>query len=211
MAILSFVTLPLLNSVYVEDGITINTLIEGYPMEEINPETPFIIKEINGMPTLNFGQFLNATKEIKPNQEILLETDKGKIKLTTVENPDNKSKGFMGVKDFGTERKPNENIVSKFGAFVPPLVNWFHMLVFWLWVISLGIGLFNLLPLGPIDGGRMLLTGLFAITKNEKTSQKYWSYISFFSLLLIFINLAPFLWKLLLFLIKPVILLIALI
>jgi membrane-associated protease RseP (regulator of RpoE activity) len=39
-------------------------------------------------------------------------------------------------------------------------LKWLLGLVFWLFVLNLGVGLFNLVPLGPIDGGRMLHTAL---------------------------------------------------
>ena len=77
------------------------------------------------------------------------------------------------------------------------------MLFFWLWVVSWGVGLFNLLPLGPVDGGRMLLTGLTAVMHDKKKAQKYWSIVSLVSVLLILINLAPYLWQLLLFILRP--------
>ena len=77
------------------------------------------------------------------------------------------------------------------------------MLFFWLWVVSWGVGLFNLLPLGPVDGGRMLLTGLTAVMHDKKKAKKYWSIVSLVSVLLILINLAPYLWQLLLFILRP--------
>ena len=37
----------------------------------------------------------------------------------------------------------------------------------WMWILNLGIGFFNLVPLGPVDGGRMLKVGLERILKKE--------------------------------------------
>ena len=113
--------------------------------------------------------------------------------------------------DFSLKAEPRLSIVEKYGSFLPSFVEWTNMLVFWLVVMNFGIGLFNLLPLGPIDGGRMFLTGMLGIFKNEKTAKKVWGFVSFFCLLLIFVNLAPYLWKLVLFMLKPFTLLLALI
>ena len=66
----------------------------------------------------------------------------------------------------------------------------------WLWIISFGVGLFNLLPLGPVDGGKMLMVGLSYFTKDENKIKTFWKYISFFVLGLIVINLLPYLVKL---------------
>jgi membrane-associated protease RseP (regulator of RpoE activity) len=209
--IMSFVTAPLYDATHDSDGIQVNQLIANYPMETTGVELPFVIKEINGKETLNFQQFLDITNEIGSNQQMTIQTNKGEYTITTGENPDNKSKGFIGVSNFEIVKISNKEIVEKYGTFTPPLISWIHMLFFWLWVISWGVGLFNLLPLGPVDGGRMLLTSIHGITKNEKIAKKIWSIVSLSSLILIFINLAPFLWKLLLFLIKPLLILITLI
>ena len=73
-------------------------------------------------------------------------------------------------------------------------------LLYWIFVINLGLGLANLLPLGPLDGGRMLLTGLttmFSKRKNTRTSKsrrdrqalKAWSLISWITVALLLITI----------------------
>ena len=58
------------------------------------------------------------------------------------------------------------------------IILWFQDLIFWLYVLSLGVGLFNLVPLGPIDGGRMLLTALEGFI-HEKKANRIWKSVSF--------------------------------
>jgi membrane-associated protease RseP (regulator of RpoE activity) len=55
---------------------------------------------------------------------------------------------------------------------------WIKDLFFWLFVLNLGVGLFNLVPLGPIDGGRMLLTALQSIT-HQRRADAIWKSVSF--------------------------------
>ncbi len=71
-------------------------------------------------------------------------------------------------------------------------------------MITIGIGLFNLLPLGPVDGGRMFYTGLSIFIKDEKKVKSIWNYIGFTCLALIVINLLPFIFKLLNFIFQPI-------
>ena len=185
-----------------------NKVVDDYPAAQANLQPPFIVKEINGKATTNLALFVNATKDIVPGTKVHLVTNKGAYDLVAAANPDNATKGFMGIADFSFKTEPKEAVIAKYGAWFPPFYTWIHMLIFWLVVINFGIGLFNLLPLGPIDGGRMFLTAMLAICKdNKKKATKIWSFVSFFCLALIFINLAPYLWKLLLWLLKPFMLL----
>ena len=74
---------------------------------------------------------------------------------------------------------------------------WLVELFFWLYVISFGIGLFNLLPLGPLDGGRMFMIVIKNYIKQENIGNIIIKTMTWFCLVLIFINLLPFIWKLL--------------
>lgn len=203
LLILNFLTGPFQAKIFEGDGIIINEIIEGTPAEEVGLTAPVIIKEINNEKVLNAEDFLDATSKIKPNQKIKLTTDKGIFTLTTIENPENKSKGFIGVKDFEIKTKIKKEIKEKFGEKLPRSISWINMLIFWLFIINVGIGLFNLLPLGPVDGGRIFYTLAFIFFKNEKKTKKIWTFISAICLILIIINLLPYLIKLLLFIIKP--------
>ncbi|MBT4576922.1 site-2 protease family protein [Candidatus Woesearchaeota archaeon] len=203
IAVMTFITLPLQAAVFVPDGITVNGLLDDYPMQSTNAEIPFIINQFNDHEIKDFNDFSNATLDLKPGDNAIVGTNKGEFSIVAAQNPENSSKGFIGVSNFALNRAPNEEIVSKYGSFVPPAVDWIHMLFFWLWVVSWGVGLFNLLPLGPVDGGRMLLTGLTAVMHDKKKAKKYWSIVSLVSVLLILINLAPYLWQLLLFILRP--------
>ncbi|MBT3865936.1 site-2 protease family protein [Candidatus Woesearchaeota archaeon] len=203
IAVMTFITLPLQAAVFDSDGITVNGILDGYPMQETDVEIPFTIIQFNGQEINDYNDFAESTVNLKPGDEAIVGTNKGDFSIVAAQNPENSSKGFIGVSNFMINRSPNEEVVAKYGASVPQLVDWTHMLFFWLWVVSWGVGLFNLLPLGLVDGGRMLLTGLTFVTKNEKKAKKYWSIVSLVSVLLILINLAPYLWQLLLFILKP--------
>ncbi len=210
LLVMNLVTGPLYGKAYEGTGINIETIMENQPAAEAGLVAPIVIYQINQEKTTSAETFLNATGKLKPKDKVNIVTDKGTYDFIAAENPDNKTKGFIGVADFSLKAEPKKSVVEKYGSFVPLAISWFNMLVFWLVVMNFGIGLFNLLPLGPIDGGRMFLTGMLAIFKNEKTAKKVWGFVSFFCLMLIFVNLAPYLWKLVLFILKPFTLLLAL-
>ncbi len=203
LLVMNTITGPIYLKIYEPDGIKINEITKDYPAEKSGLIAPFVIKSINGQKTLDSQSFFNTTSEIKPGQKIILETDKGNYNIETVENPKNKSKGFIGISNFDIQTKIKDNIMLKYGSIWPKIFSWFHLLVFWLVIVNIGVGLFNLLPLGPVDGGRMFYLGLQSIFKNLDRAKKVWTFITLICLLLIFVNLSPYLWKLIQFLIKP--------
>ncbi|MHA1905614.1 MAG: site-2 protease family protein [Candidatus Thorarchaeota archaeon] len=83
------------------------------------------------------------------------------------ENDANATKGYIGI--FGAdywEPKPFFEILTPMYAF--------HMqqILFWCFLILVSVGLFNLLPIPPLDGDSMLKIGLGMITSDE-TKIKY--------------------------------------
>ena len=67
--------------------------------------------------------------------------------------------------------------------------NWTKDLFKWLFLLNFFIGLFNLLPLGIVDGGRILNTFLQSIVKDKEKARKIWGFISLFFLLLLLFGL----------------------
>ncbi len=62
----------------------------------------------------------------------------------------------------------------------------------WIFVFNLGVGMFNLLPLLPLDGGKILSTLLERVSSKSVSKYLTWT-ISGISLFLILLNLVPFL------------------
>src|SRR3989344_6027713 len=191
LLLITFVTNPIQSKLLDFDNIQVNKLIPDFPAAKANIPAPFIINSVNEKEIKNLSDFVAVTEQIKPNQKIYLNTDKGKYELVTAENPQNKSRGFLGVTDFSINTKFKSNIDPNLGN----VFLWFSKLIFWLFVVNLGIGLFNLLPLGPIDGGRMFLVLSTIIFKEQKKAERFWSLISYTLLIVILINLLPYLLK----------------
>jgi len=159
-------------------------LIEGdYPAINAGIE-PGIITQVNGEDTLDFNAFVNSLYGVRPNEEVTLTTDKGSFTLITAEAPDNPRRGFVGVRPISNER------VAKPGLeWLKSPFEWVKDMFKWLFLLNLFIGLFNLLPLGIVDGGRMLNTLLQRTMKNKAIASKIWGLISLFFLILIILGL----------------------
>jgi len=186
------VAAPLEAKIIDYDGIIVNEIVEGYPAEELGIETPFTIIEINGNETTNVYSFNNAVVHIKPNQNITFRTNDRKIyEVTTATNPENISRGYIGFSNFEQSKKTKGN----WPLWIIPVVDWIVLLIIWLFLINIGVGLFNLLPLGPVDGGRMFY--LLAQKFSKRNAMKIFQITTLIFMFFIFINLIPWFVKLL--------------
>tara|TARA_Y100000310_G_scaffold179357_1_gene179323 strand:- start:1080 stop:2276 length:1197 start_codon:yes stop_codon:yes gene_type:complete len=201
------VFIPLTSSMMEFGGVEINSVNEGGPSFGIL-EKGMVINSINGIEVLNSNDFLGYLKGTGPGDELILGVvDGGDATVVLGEHPDDSSRGYMGVVST-TSAALTMEAQEKYGSFWISFIFWFARLFEWLFLISIGIGLANLLPLGPVDGGRMALTGLSFFIKNEKKLYKTWMAITVFTLALIVINLLPYFIQLFNFIFGPIIALI---
>jgi len=203
-----YVTTPLQSNMLDVNGIQVNELMENYSLIETGIETPFVLHEMNGLPIYEDNNFEDTILSLKDGDIVTLGTDKGEYEATAIQSPDDPTRALLGMKNFRSSYVVKENL-SYLGP-LPLAWPWINLLVLWIFLISLGVGLFNLLPLGPIDGGRMFYTLLLGITHNELHTRRIWTMVSWFCLLLIIINLLPVLNKFLTFLLQAATVLISL-
>ena len=205
--VLNFISSPVYNNFFEGDGVIVGKIVDDYPAANAGIEVPFIITSVNNEDTRELKNFVETLGKLKPGDTAKFGTDKGEYTLTAVKNPKNESKAFFGISDMDVKTRVSPSMELRFGSFLPSVIAWLHLLVFWMVIVNLGVGLFNLLPLGPVDGGRMFLVFSSAIFKDQKKAKKFWATATYFCLLLIFINILPYIWKLLVFISKPVLLL----
>lgn len=117
----------------------------------------------------------------KPGETVYFGTDKGKFNFITANITGNSIVGMNNIQNERRVRPEYENIK---GAFY-----WLKDLIKWLFLLNFFIGLFNLLPLGIVDGGRMLKTLLDSVMKNKIKAMKLWGIISMFFLFLVLFGL----------------------
>lgn len=187
---------PFAASMVKTSGVQIAGLEKDYPMEVAGVKEGEVILGANNIPINNTDDFIDVLKDVKPGQEVKIETNESNYTITATKNPKNESKGYLGV--YITPHK----IEYKKGIFVKPLF-WLRSAISWIFFANLFVALFNLLPLGPVDGGRMFYLALLHFTKNKKKSKKIWSFVSILCLLLILINFLPTIMKGLKFLFQP--------
>jgi len=161
----------------------------GYPAEGAGLKPGMIINEVNDIEVKDFMDFYDVAYCVKPDEEIVVGTTEGSFSLMTTESPENPGKSFIGVKtvknEFVLKEKYEQSILYKSLYYV---IDWLTVFFKWLYLLSLGIGLFNLLPLPIVDGGRILKLSLEKIHGKDKGTRKFARW-SFLFLLLLLANL----------------------
>jgi len=178
--IINFAITPLLQPA----GILVSKVADGSPAHGVLQEGDVIIGiDGKGMRTVEeFMDFMNTTK---PGQVITLTILRDGREINTNiklgAHPDNPQKGYLGI-------YPAQHVTSKVGYdnLVLPLFFAFY----WIYVLNIGIGLMNLFPLVPLDGGRMLDDVLKAYLPEGIVNPVRYAAIGI-GLLLLLLNLWP--------------------
>jgi len=191
LAMSFFLVAPAVNAIIDLNGVEITGFVEHdakYPAELAGITPGEIVQEINGIEVHSLKNFSSILQGKSPGSSINIKTDKSDYNIELAENPEDKNASYLGVYvQQNTEIK--ESIKQTYGKFLPLTIIWVVGLLRILIILNLGIGLFNLVPIGPLDGGRMLQLVLHRFFDKEK-GDKIWKFIGIFFFTLVFINIA---------------------
>lgn len=188
LAIGAWILLPLIGAITEPTGFSVENIQEGFPGEAAGLENGVIITGINGESTTDYAAFAEQLNFIRPDEKITLNTDRGDYEITTVVNPNDDSvkKGYIGIAGFKNERKLKTDNIA--WTIILNILSWLRELFVWVYILSLGIGLANLLPLGPVDGGRIALVALTRL-KGKAKGELWWKKISLLTLAVLALNI----------------------
>jgi len=192
-ALIALVLTPLNMIMAVPAGTQIYNVIDNSPAQLANLKPGLSIDSVNSINITSAEDFQEIISSLKPGDALSLVSNTTKYSLTLDKNPKNESKAYLGIAVGPREFKIKDSTKSTIWF---EIYSWFVVLFLWLFVISLGVGLFNLLPIGPVDGGRMFYLATLHFTKNSTLAKKFVTGFTIFFLLLILINLLPYIVKL---------------
>lgn len=199
--ILSFVFVPLVNGMVHVNGVVIGSVNETLPIANSGLVSGYIIQEIEGKPIENIKIITEELNAKKPGDLVEVKANDSYYQVELASHPENESRAFLGLSFSSYDIELKERF--KGFSWLQKFLDWFVMLLFWTFNISIGVGLFNLLPLGPVDGGRMFHSAMLKLTKNERKAMRILSFVSMLVLFIIFINMWPFFVRLIRFIISP--------
>jgi len=176
------ISFPLLSGAFTASGVGFINYDEGYPAEDVN--LTGLIIGINGQDVMSRGDLQSIMENVKPNQTIEIVTkdyDKERnvvlktYNLTTSERLDEEGKptgkAYIGIRGV-LDGNDISNFVFPVVFFINPdfsmfftlneglqayssVIFFFLSLLAFLFIINFGVGLVNMLPIKPLDGGRM--------------------------------------------------------
>ncbi len=135
---------------FAEDGIAINRIVSDSPSDGILKEG-MILESIDNHKITNSTDYSELVSSYHPGDNVTVQTKEGSYSITLSKNPNNESRGFFGIQ----ATKHFELVNDSLGP-IPWILFELVELFQWVFMLNLGIGLFNLLPIKPLDGGYML-------------------------------------------------------
>lgn len=154
LAIIALLLVSLISSgipaFFAEDGIAIDRIVSDSPSDGVLKEG-MVLEAIDNHQITNSSAYLEVVSHYSPGDNVSVKTDQGSYTLTLDKNPNNDSRGFFGI-----QANKHFKLINNSLGPIPWIL--FELLELFQWVamLNLGIGLFNLLPLKPLDGGYML-------------------------------------------------------
>jgi len=185
LVVIMLVASPLLSVMTLPAGFSFQGVTSGLPAEAAGIKPEMVFTSVNGVGVTNESYFIEVMDATKPGDKVVIGTAERSYEITTAVHPEKEGKGFVGVTGVGTHfRLKHDNIITKIAYWI---LQQFGELMWLVFLLSSGIGIVNLLPLGPIDGGRMLQESLVKI-KGKKQGIHIWKGVSLFFLIVLLLN-----------------------
>ena len=181
-----FVTAPMVSSTMTPGDISFSQVMNESSLKNYNISSGTIV----GFNGINDSQeMLNSFSNLSVNESYSMSIVSGEdtihVNGSTFSHPQQASQGMIGIS--GIEYNyANKEGFGWLGDFPVQL----HQLLFYIWLLNIGIGMMNLLPLWITDGGRICLL-LLQSKFNDAKATKWYHGISFFVLGIIIISIWP--------------------
>lgn len=189
-----FIT-PKLYSILIQNQTLLedSTIVVYMDFPAIRNELRGAIIELDREKILHIEDFQEKLSKKISGQEVSIKTnylgEEIEYTLKLVEHPLNTSRGFLGIT--GMTTNPNKKIVGKIAELIqykdPSIfytakynartADFLRYLFYWIALINFFVAMFNMLPLGILDGGRFSYLLILSITKSKSKSEKIYKVI----------------------------------
>ncbi|MFQ5920420.1 MAG: site-2 protease family protein [Nitrososphaerales archaeon] len=149
---------PELRGVFYHDpiGVPVVQIVEGSGAEAAGMQPNDIITNINGVPIRTAADLAGVELEPGEQANVTVLRDGQEINLTvvTTASEDDPERGLLGIM-----RGPFPHLPPKSPYYIPWPQPVFTFLL-WVWMLSFFIGIFNMLPMFPLDGEKYVSSAI---------------------------------------------------
>ena len=180
--VIFLVFIPLIPFFTENSGFTFVRIENNTPASEAGLQEFALYNKVNNVNIFTLEEFKEELSKYEPGQNITIGNTTNTIYVVLGNDPGNFSKPYLGVQvtDFTSLKE----------GIAPKVFFWILGVLNWIFVLSIGLGLANLLPLGPVDGGRMFQV-IMHLFVGEQKGNKIWirmAIILLFIILLLFLT-----------------------
>lgn len=189
VVLLTFALTPLQQAMVEPSGFTFDAYINDqlpFAQAGITPGTRII--GINSVSTADFQHFSEELATVKPGEKITVKTPGKEYTLAVAAHPDNQRKPYLGIQSIHNEFDLKPEYAGSAWSFAYYVIDSLAGFLRWLFLLSFGIGLFNLLPLPIVDGGRMAQVFLWKL-KGPELGERRYRQVGLFFLFILLLNL----------------------
>ncbi|EKQ53713.1 MAG: putative membrane-associated Zn-dependent protease [Methanobacterium sp. Maddingley MBC34] len=159
LAAIAWVVVIVLTSSFIpyafqSDGVKIISVTPGGPSEGVLQEG-MVVSSINGISVNSRAAYTDLIlNKTKPGDTMTYVTDQGTYTITSTSNPNNASTAYPGTRsEMHLVVKPA--VAQTYGDIIPWFLFDLADVCYWIFALNIMVGLFNLLPMKPLDGGIM--------------------------------------------------------
>lgn len=199
---------------YLDEGLAVQLNASNGEYLVAYPEAPAVLSGMHGAIIQADDVKITGQDKLReflenkhPGERVLFMTEDNEgvkeYNIALGEHPDDSSKAYLGVgHNVAQRRGVIQNLLGKFMDFKEAstlykptwdgeFVYFIYHLFWWVMIINLLVALFNMMPLGMLDGGRFFMLAVWGITKSEKVAK--WAYkIAGYAILFVFLLLMFF-------------------
>ena len=185
---LFFVFSPAQQSLVDPAGFTFSGYYDGdFPAQASGLLPGNVIHRVNNVSVTSYTDFAREFQHVRPGERVSIAAGDDSFALTAAEHPDQKGQAFIGIVDIQNKFELKKESFGLVNSFLLTIIAFLR----WLFLLSFGIGLFNLLPLPIVDGGRMMQTFLKRNYGEEKGNRFYGKIGFFFLAVLVLVLVLP--------------------
>ena len=155
-------------------GVVVVEVIEGGPLDLAGIRRWDVIYALNGTPIHTFQDLFVFLSNVKPGEKIVVSTNRGDFYITTAPSPENSSRGIIGIMLPSLTYYPSR---LGLGAFWDIQL---YLILNWLFILSVSVSVFNMLPIPALDGDKFLQCLLQKLPSGGDWIKKFFNIFSIF-------------------------------